>query len=70
MTPEQARGTRISWFTGQFSLGLILFEMAMGYPAFRGQTGLATLFTRSLSSFAPMQIAREPADCLFPYLVT
>lgn len=43
MSPEQARGTRVSYFTDQFSLGLILFEMASGYPAFKRDTGLATL---------------------------
>jgi Tol biopolymer transport system component len=43
MSPEQARGTRVTYFTDQFSAGLVLFEMATGYPAFRRETGLATL---------------------------
>ena len=43
MSPEQARGTRVTYFTDQFALGLILYEMAMGEPAFRRDTSLATL---------------------------
>ncbi len=43
MSPEQARGTRVSWYTDQFSLGIILYETAAGVNPFRRDTGLATL---------------------------
>lgn len=43
MSPEQARGTRVTYFADQFALGLILYEMATGEAAFRRDTPLATL---------------------------
>jgi eukaryotic-like serine/threonine-protein kinase len=43
MSPEQARGARVSYFADQFSLGLVLFEMATGEAAFKRDTPLATL---------------------------
>jgi Tol biopolymer transport system component/predicted Ser/Thr protein kinase len=43
MSPEQARGARVTYFADQFALGLVLFEMATGEPAFKRDTPLATL---------------------------
>jgi eukaryotic-like serine/threonine-protein kinase len=43
MSPEQARGAASDYRSDQFSFGLILFEMASGRPAFRGDTPAATL---------------------------
>lgn len=43
MSPEQARGEDVSFQSDQFSLGLILHEMASGQPAFRRDTPMQTL---------------------------
>jgi eukaryotic-like serine/threonine-protein kinase len=43
MSPEQSRGAQTDFRSDQFSLGLILFEMAAGRPAFRRATPAATL---------------------------
>jgi Tol biopolymer transport system component/tRNA A-37 threonylcarbamoyl transferase component Bud32 len=38
MSPEHSRGERTDFRSDQFSLGLILYEMATGTPAFRRET--------------------------------
>jgi Tol biopolymer transport system component/tRNA A-37 threonylcarbamoyl transferase component Bud32 len=51
VSPEQARGEEVSFYSDQFSFGVILYEMATGERPFRGNTPLETL----------SNILREPA---------
>lgn len=43
MSPEQARGSSTDFHSDQFSFGLLLFELAVGCPAFKRDTAAATL---------------------------
>jgi len=49
MSPQQARGATTDFYTDQFSFGLILYELALGRPAFRKETPAATLDATSRS---------------------
>ena len=51
VSPEQARGEEVSFYSDQFSFGVILYEMATGEQPFRGNTPVETL----------SNILREPA---------
>jgi serine/threonine protein kinase/TolB-like protein/Tfp pilus assembly protein PilF len=54
LSPEQARGIRIDRRTDVFSLGLVLYEMITGQPAFNGPTPSDTLAALLTSEPAPL----------------
>jgi eukaryotic-like serine/threonine-protein kinase len=65
MSPEQAKGSRVSFFADQFALGVILYEMASGTHPFRRESPLQTL-SAILTEDPPMLTQGTPA---FQWLV-
>ena len=59
MSPEQARGETVDARTDVFALGLVLFQMATGRPAFSGAT-LATVFDAVLNHTPPFATSIAP----------
>jgi len=59
MSPEQARGAGVDFRSDQFAVGLILYELSTGRPAFRRESGVQTLSAiiedtpRAISDFNP-----------------
>ena len=62
MSPEQARGETVDARTDVFALGLVLFQMATGRPAFSGAT-LATVFDAVSESHAAARINDRASVC-------
>jgi TolB-like protein/Tfp pilus assembly protein PilF len=59
MSPEQARGETVDARSDVFALGLVLFQMATGRPAFSGAT-LATVFDAVLNRTPPLATTIAP----------
>jgi serine/threonine protein kinase len=66
MSPEQARGGNVKFYSDQFSFGLILYEMATGKQAFRRETPLQTLSAILTEEPPPLQQGAPP----FRWLIT
>ncbi|HYP04659.1 MAG TPA: protein kinase [Bryobacteraceae bacterium] len=59
MSPEQAKGGRVSFYADQFALGVILYEMASGSHPFKRESPLQTL-SAILTEDAPLLTQGSP----------
>jgi serine/threonine protein kinase/Tol biopolymer transport system component len=70
MSPEQARGAAtIDFRSDQFSLGLVLYEMATGRPAFRRDTPAGTLEAIVADEPPPLSEANSQLPLMFCWIV-
>lgn len=69
MSPEQARGEKLSFASDVYSLGVVTFELFTGEPPFRGDTPLTTLLMH-LHDPPPLEgpVARRLPQALVPVL--
>ena len=56
MSPEQVRGEELDLRTDIFSVGIVLYEMATGQPAFQGNT--SAVVTEAILNRAPVSLHR------------
>jgi serine/threonine protein kinase len=70
MSPEQAAGRAVDHRTDQFSLGLILAEMAIGRPLFRRETPAQVLAAVIERDPEPLRLLRPDAPTALEALVS
>ena len=59
MSPEQAEGKALDGRSDIFAFGSLLYEMATGSPAFRGDTAISTLWSILRDEPAPVEEVRR-----------
>ena len=69
MSPEQARGSAADYRSDQFAFGLVLYEMALGAPAFRRDTPALTLEAILNEEPAPLSELNPHVPLFFWWIV-
>jgi tetratricopeptide (TPR) repeat protein/TolB-like protein len=62
MSPEQTRGGRVDHRTDIFALGVTLYEMLTGRPAFQGESSLDTMRAILANPVPPLPASDAPHD--------
>lgn len=70
MSPEQAEGLPVDARSDIFSFGAVLYEMATGQQAFRGESGIATLSAVLRDEVAPIGVIAPDVPAELDNIIT